>query len=276
MRIIKFMYLLLQTSSNILIKDGIVKITDFGLSRHIISSSIGTGAAPYKDPQSFTDQEYRFKKESDIFSLGVVLWEISSQKEPCEGCTYSYQVACRRRDGYRDPRAPGTPEAYFELYSECWDNIPEQRPNVEQVYERLESLLKNESQNLLDDTSVFLNEPEPDLPNAPVNGSPSSDCQYLSLVWIRSIRTMAFEKIFKPNYDSACRELDRIKTELLQSNPCLCSLYNISTNVLKSDDPLNTLYVALGEIRNGEAKELAKMVESNSFLRHLYNIVVTV
>ncbi|CAG8640173.1 1187_t:CDS:2 [Paraglomus brasilianum] len=121
-----------------------------------------------------------------------------------------------------------------------------------------------------DHISVFFDEPERNRMDAPVNAPPSSDYQpYLKLDWIRHVGITAFEKILKPNYDSVWSQLDRIKTEFLESNPCLCRLYNILTNALKSDDPLNSLYVALGK----EAKEI---VESNTFERYLYDVVVTV
>ena len=52
-------------------KSGVAKITDFGLSGQMMSSSIGEGTAAYRDPLSFKDQSYKCRKKSDIFSLGV-------------------------------------------------------------------------------------------------------------------------------------------------------------------------------------------------------------
>jgi len=242
-----------------------------------MSSSIGGGAAAYRDPQSFKSQAYRCGKKSDIFSLGVVLWEISSQKTPCEDCTYSYQIVNQRQNGYRDPPVPGTPKAYIKLYSECWSENPDRRPTAKQVYERLETLL-----NHVDDThlSFFYKLFENARLKAFVNTLKSR--HYQSYLILDRIATV-FEKILKPNYYSVYHRLDQIKntgsvtlTEFLESKPYLCLLYNILKSTLKSDDPINSLYDALSEIRNEGAKELVKIVESNSSLHCLYSVGMTV
>jgi len=51
-------------------------------------------------------------KQGRSLSLGVVLWEISSGKLPCEGCTQSVEVLkySNRQQGYHDPPCPGTPK----------------------------------------------------------------------------------------------------------------------------------------------------------------------
>ena len=106
-------------------KSGIAKITDFGLSGQIMSSSIGEGTAAYRDPLSFRVQLYKRGKKSDIFSLGVLFWEISSGQLPCK--KWANFAECRKQ-GYRDSPFPGTPEMYVQLYSMCWSENPEERP----------------------------------------------------------------------------------------------------------------------------------------------------
>ena len=64
----------------------------------------------YIDPLSFKNKSYKRGKQSDIFSLGVILWEISSGKLPCEGATTSYEVFLYRLNGSRDSSFPGTSE----------------------------------------------------------------------------------------------------------------------------------------------------------------------
>ncbi|CAG8480915.1 11184_t:CDS:2 [Paraglomus occultum] len=58
----------------------------------------GEGAAAYRDPISFRVQPYKHGKKSDIFSLGVLFWEISSGQIPCNECHFS--VAEYRKRGY--------------------------------------------------------------------------------------------------------------------------------------------------------------------------------
>ncbi|CAG8532021.1 8247_t:CDS:2 [Paraglomus occultum] len=125
-----------QSSSNILIKSGVAKITDFGLSnvlKQAISKSSDKGALAYKDPLFLVNTSYQLDKKSDIFSLGVIFWEISSGEVPCSGHTEMNYIVTYRRNGFRDLTFPGTPEEYFKLYSECWTGDRSKRPDCEKV-----------------------------------------------------------------------------------------------------------------------------------------------
>ena len=82
-------------------------------------------------------------KQGRSLSLGVVLWEISSGKLPCEGCTQSFEVFKYRQQGYRDPSCSGTPEAYIMLYSQCWNENPDNRPLCEEIHSCLSLLFNN-------------------------------------------------------------------------------------------------------------------------------------
>ncbi|CAG8476553.1 2218_t:CDS:2 [Paraglomus occultum] len=95
-----------------------------------MSPSNGLGTLAYKDPASFNDdnESCEHGKESDIFSLGVILWEISSGKMPCDGHREHATIVMYRLNGSRDNPFPGTPEEYIKLYSECWDEDPNKRP----------------------------------------------------------------------------------------------------------------------------------------------------
>ena len=104
-----------------------------------MSDSSGEGALAYKDPISFKNTSYQLGKKSDIFSLGVILWEVSSGKVPCGGCTEADDIIARRLKGFRDFSSSGTPEEYINIYSECWHDDPDNRPICEKVYERLKS-----------------------------------------------------------------------------------------------------------------------------------------
>src|SRR6185312_10492558 len=137
------MILLVQSSANVLIQGGIAKITDFGLSsmsNQTVSTSGGEGSTVYIDPVTFENESYKRGIKSDIFSFGVILWEISSGKRPCEGCIQIFDIILYRLKGLRDPPFPETPKKYIELYSKCWDNDPNKRPLSEEVYKQLESL----------------------------------------------------------------------------------------------------------------------------------------
>jgi len=102
-----------------------------------MSKSHGYGTPAYKDPVSLKNSSYKRGKKSDIFSLGVILWEISSGQMPCEGRTEIAPIIVYRLEGSRDPPFSGTPEEYVNLYSECWNEDPSKRPFCENVYKQL-------------------------------------------------------------------------------------------------------------------------------------------
>ena len=108
-----------------------------------MSTSKGEGNTAYIDPLSFKNSSYRRGKKSDIFSLGVILWEISSGKLPCQGAATNYEVFLYRLNDSHDLDStfPGTSECYINLYSECWDENPDKRPICEKVNKVLKSLL---------------------------------------------------------------------------------------------------------------------------------------
>src|ERR1041384_7722688 len=115
-------------------------IGDLGLSREeslTTSNSLQNGMPAYTDPQSYMRDRYKRNKKSDIFSFGMILWEISSEKIPFAGYNYS-QVVLKISKEIREEKADGTPDSYFKLYTKCWDNDPEKRPNIEEVVEILD------------------------------------------------------------------------------------------------------------------------------------------
>jgi len=81
---------------------------------------------PYVDPKSFnrrrdtnTTQFYSLNEKSDIYSIGVLLWEISSGKPPfySEGEQYDVGLALDILQGLRETIVPDTPEDYLKIYT---------------------------------------------------------------------------------------------------------------------------------------------------------------
>ncbi|RGB42635.1 hypothetical protein C1646_750678 [Rhizophagus diaphanus] len=80
---------------------------------------------------------------SDVYSVGVLLWEISSYRPPfyTEGESYDVSLVVEISQGHRETVVPNTPEEYSKLYIECWDGEPCNRPTINQVVERLKTIL---------------------------------------------------------------------------------------------------------------------------------------
>ena len=102
-------------------------MADFGLSKRIEgatdSKSKLFGIVPYVDPKSFSRQrsnnkKYCLNEKSDIYSVGVLLWEISSGRPPfIEGESYDIGLALEILQGFRETPIPNTPEDYVKLYT---------------------------------------------------------------------------------------------------------------------------------------------------------------
>src|SRR5205085_11092896 len=106
-----------------------------------MSKSKGERNMAYIDPLSFKNKSYKRGKQSDIFSLGVILWEISSGKIPCEGVTTNHEILLYRLNGSYDSPFPGTSEQYIDLYSKCWNEDPNRHPSSETVNRLLKLLI---------------------------------------------------------------------------------------------------------------------------------------
>jgi len=44
--------------------------------------------------------------------------------------------------GAREKRIPDTPDDYYNLYNQCWNDEPEARPTIEHIYDTLKELLR--------------------------------------------------------------------------------------------------------------------------------------
>ncbi|GBC20889.2 kinase-like domain-containing protein [Rhizophagus irregularis DAOM 181602=DAOM 197198] len=126
-----------------------IKLADFGLSKRIDEAyeeyrtrSNLLGVVPYIDPKKFNTQPYSLNKKSDVYSIGVLLWEISSGQPPFEGMT-RYGLIVQIPQGLRETPVSDTPTAYVNLYTECWNGEPDNRPTIKLIVDGLKALNNN-------------------------------------------------------------------------------------------------------------------------------------
>src|SRR2546423_4397450 len=67
---------------------------------------------------------------SDIYSIGMLMWEISSGQPPFNIYEHDLDFAMSIINGMRPKVVPGTPLEYKSLMEQCWDADPLKRPDI--------------------------------------------------------------------------------------------------------------------------------------------------
>jgi|SRR6266542_6406645 len=111
---------------NILVHQHTIKLADFGISRELQKSVHYTknlfGMPPYVDPKTFqktTDKEscpYKLTKKSDIYSLGVLFWELTSRLPPFNNFKHDVGLQLDILGGTRETPVPNTNPKFVKLY----------------------------------------------------------------------------------------------------------------------------------------------------------------
>uniref|UniRef100_A0A8C6EYA8 Receptor tyrosine kinase like orphan receptor 2 n=1 Tax=Marmota marmota marmota TaxID=9994 RepID=A0A8C6EYA8_MARMA len=127
---------------NVLVYDKLnVKISDLGLFREVYSADyyklMGNSLLPIRWMSPEAIMCGKFSIDSDIWSYGVVLWEVFSYGlQPY--CGYSNQdVVEMIRNRQVLPCPDDCPAWVYALMIECWNEFPSRRPRFKDIHSRL-------------------------------------------------------------------------------------------------------------------------------------------
>ncbi|KAF0333126.1 kinase-like protein [Gigaspora margarita] len=172
-------------SKNILVHDEKMLIAGFGLSKDETSKTSNAsvhGMQAYIDPQCLENVSYKRSKKSDIYSLGVILWEISSGRPPFQSfAKIPYGIIIHVSKGGREKPVEGTPDSYIQLYKRCWNYDPNQRPELEEIQESLLDLSGKENFGT-SKFDEFISDTAPKISNSDIQLSTNSNNDYMKIL----------------------------------------------------------------------------------------------
>ncbi|XP_069470340.1 ankyrin repeat and protein kinase domain-containing protein 1 [Ambystoma mexicanum] len=131
-----------------------VKISDFGLSKfkehstrmEYIEKSALRGTLSYIPPEMFLQSTRAPGTKHDIYSFGLVIWEVLTQKKPYSGAsmmTIIIKVAAGKRPALEDilEERPVECEQMIDLMQRCWNQEPMKRPAFKDISVETDMLL---------------------------------------------------------------------------------------------------------------------------------------
>uniref|UniRef100_A0A3B3VNM6 receptor protein-tyrosine kinase n=1 Tax=Poecilia latipinna TaxID=48699 RepID=A0A3B3VNM6_9TELE len=136
---------------NILINSNLVcKVSDFGLSRFLQENSSDptyTSSLGGKIPIRWTAPEAiafrKFTSASDVWSYGIVMWEVMSFGERPYWDMSNQDVINAIEQDYRLPPPPDCPSHLHQLMLDCWQKDRSARPRFADLVSALDKLIRN-------------------------------------------------------------------------------------------------------------------------------------
>ncbi|NWJ08118.1 EPHA2 protein, partial [Crypturellus undulatus] len=133
---------------NILVNSQLVcKVSDFGLSRVLEDDPEATyTTSGGKIPIRWTAPEaisYRkFTSASDVWSYGIVMWEVMSYGERPYWDMSNHEVMKAISEGFRLPAPLACPSAIYQLMLQCWLQERARRPRFADILGILDKLIR--------------------------------------------------------------------------------------------------------------------------------------
>ncbi|XP_078660359.1 hepatocyte growth factor receptor-like [Branchiostoma floridae x Branchiostoma belcheri] len=122
-----------------------VKVADFGFLIEIPPekdsvTERGMGRVPIKWMSVESIVSGTFSMKSDVWSFGVVLWEIITAGAPPYGRLSNKDTMVQVKNGYRLPKPQHCPSELYDIMRSCWLKNPSGRTDFESLVKRLEAM----------------------------------------------------------------------------------------------------------------------------------------
>ncbi|XP_054888585.1 ephrin type-A receptor 4b isoform X2 [Poeciliopsis prolifica] len=154
---------------NILVNSNLVcKVSDFGLSRVLeddpeAAYTTRGGKIPIRWTAPEAIAYRKFTSASDVWSYGIVMWEVISYGERPYWEMSNQDVIKAIDEGYRLPAPMDCPVVLHQLMLDCWEKGRSDRPKFGQIVTILDKLIRNPaSLRELANSSVWEDPPTPE------------------------------------------------------------------------------------------------------------------
>ncbi|XP_051943534.1 ephrin type-A receptor 4b [Hippocampus zosterae] len=134
---------------NILVNSNLVcKVSDFGLSRVLeddpeAAYTTRGGKIPIRWTAPEAIAYRKFTSASDVWSYGIVMWEVISYGERPYWEMSNQDVIKAIEEGYRLPAPMDCPVVLHQLMLDCWEKGRSERPKFGQIVTILDKLIRN-------------------------------------------------------------------------------------------------------------------------------------
>lgn len=127
-------------SHNLLLNDEMrVKVADFGtscLETQCQESKGNKGTYRWMAPEMIKEKAY--SRKVDVYSFGIVLWELTTALLPFQGMTPVQAAFAVAEKNERPPLPPSCQPALAHLIKRCWAANPSKRPDFAYIVSTLE------------------------------------------------------------------------------------------------------------------------------------------
>ncbi|XP_046745280.1 vascular endothelial growth factor receptor 1-like [Diprion similis] len=127
----------LATRNMLLTDDNVVKICDFGLSKSLREeenqTSTENGPLPVKWMAIESLRDRVFSTKSDVWSFGVVLWELFSLARTPYPLIRPEDMCQTLAEGYRMEKPQYASRSIYQMMLRCWKAEPSERPSFERL-----------------------------------------------------------------------------------------------------------------------------------------------